>query len=78
MLKLASTEQAKLYMDEARKWVESTDGLWEGFAAISAIAEYNANETGFTLYESRVTCPKCEAMKKQIDFLKSQVKSNAE
>ena len=54
-MKMCTDYGAKQYMDEAERWLGTTNGLWGSVksSAKSAVAEYLANQDGFTLYEGR-------------------------
>ena len=55
---LASDELIRKLTSEARKWVEEVHFTENTQLATATVAEYKANQRGFTLYPTRATYPK--------------------
>jgi len=53
-LRLATNIESAEFREAAKDWMDSTDSLWNGGQAASAVTEYIANERGITRYEFRV------------------------
>lgn len=54
MFKLTNQKEGKKYLDIAIKWVNEV-GMWDNFSGIAAssLAEWLANQDGFTFYYKR-------------------------
>jgi hypothetical protein len=55
MFRLADEQRAKVYFGKAILWVKETEGLFGSarLTATSAVAEFIANQDGYTLHERR-------------------------